>query len=97
MDPAVVFSSISALGLDDRHLPRRKNYLKRISDVAVDQFFVGALPRVDYLCIGSIHRTSSGSSTGSISRLTTTGSCPDRTRTHSSVSFWLALISWCGT
>jgi len=47
--------------------------------------------------IGSIQRTSSGRSTGSMSRLTTTVSLSLRTRTHSSVSSVEALISWCGT
>lgn len=47
--------------------------------------------------IGSIHFTPSGFSTGSMSRFTTTGSCPERTITHSSVSSGEALISWWGT
>src|SRR5580704_158336 len=46
-----------------------------------------------YRWIGSFHKTSSGGSTGAISRLTTTGSWPDRTNTHSSASSRLALIS----
>src|ERR1700730_4805522 len=49
------------------------------------------------LWIGSIQRTSSGRSTGSMSRLTTTASLSLRTNTHSSVSSVDALISWCGT
>ena len=49
------------------------------------------------LWIGSIHKTSSGFSTGSMSRLTTTASLSLRTSTHSSGSFGLALISWWGT
>src|SRR6266567_4190231 len=49
------------------------------------------------LWIGSIQRTSSGFSTGSMSRLTTTASLSLRTRTHSRVSSEDALISWCGT
>ena len=54
--------------------------------------------RVDQaLWIGSIQRTSSGFSTGSMSRLTTTASWSLRTSTHSSGSSGLALISWCGT
>ena len=52
----------------------------------------------DYpLWIGSIQRTCSGFSTGSMSRLTTTASLSLRTSTHSSGSSGLALISWCGT
>ena len=42
-------------------------------------------------------QTSSGFSTGSISRFTTTGSWPLRISTHSSASESRALISWCGT
>src|SRR5256885_3229815 len=38
--------------------------------------------------IGSIHFTSSGASTGAMSRFTTTGSWPLRTSTHSSGSFF---------
>jgi len=49
------------------------------------------------LWIGSIQRTCSGRSTGSMSRLTTTASLSLRTNTHSSVSSVEALISWCGT
>jgi hypothetical protein len=47
--------------------------------------------------LGSIQRTSSGRSAGSMSRLTTTGSWSLRTSTHSSGSSVSALISWCGT
>ena len=42
-------------------------------------------------------RTGLGSSTGSISKFTTTASLSLRTSTHSSVSSLDALISWCGT
>ncbi len=50
------------------------------------------------LWIGSIHGTSSGASTGSMSgRFTTTASLSERTSTHSSGSPGSALISWCGT
>ena len=49
------------------------------------------------LWIGSIQRTASGFSTGSMSRFTTTASLSLRTSTHSSVSSAEALISWCGT
>src|SRR5258707_385629 len=49
------------------------------------------------LWIGSTQRTSSGFSTGSMSRLTTTASLSLRTNTHSRVSSVDALISWCGT
>ena len=48
-------------------------------------------------CVGSIQRTVSGFSTGSMSRLTATASPSLRHSTHSSVSSRLALISWCGT
>lgn len=47
--------------------------------------------------IGSTHSTVSGFSTGSMSRLTAVASPSLRTRTHSSTSVGLALISWCGT
>ncbi len=47
--------------------------------------------------IGSTHFTGLGSSTGSISRFTTTASLSLRTSTHSRVSSPEALISWCGT
>ena len=45
----------------------------------------------------STQKTSSGFSTTGMSRFTTTGSWPLRSSTHSSGSFSLALISWCGT
>ena len=48
-------------------------------------------------CVGSIQRTVSGFSTGSMSRLTAIASPSLRQSTHSSVSSLLALISWCGT
>ena len=47
--------------------------------------------------VGSIQRTFSGFSTGSMSRLTATASPSLRQSTHSSTSVGLALISWCGT
>ena len=47
--------------------------------------------------VGSIQRTVSGFSTGSMSRFTATASPSLRQSTHSSVSSALALISWCGT
>ena len=55
------------------------------------------LPPGQLRWIGSIHFTSSGGSTGAMSRFTTTGSCPERITTHSSGCSRLALISWCGT
>ena len=48
-------------------------------------------------CVGSIQRTSSGGSAGSMSRFTATAWPSLRTSTHSSTSVGLALISWCGT
>src|SRR5439155_22046280 len=44
--------------------------------------------------IGSTQYTASGGSAGAMSRLTTTGSWPLRTSTHSSGSLASALISW---
>jgi hypothetical protein len=49
------------------------------------------------LWIGSTQYTDSGFSAGVMSRFTTTASLSLRTRTHSSGSDRLALISWCGT
>src|SRR5262245_726505 len=56
-----------------------------------------SLVRPQLRWMGSIHFTLSGFSTGSMSRFTTTDSPSLRTRTHSSTSSALALISWCGT
>ena len=49
------------------------------------------------LWMGSTQATPSGFSAGSISRLTTTASESERTRTQLRVSSVEALISWCGT
>lgn len=53
----------------------------------------GAPRRGQVRWMGSIHFTVVGFSTGSMSRLTTTGSWPERTSTHSSTSSGEALIS----
>src|SRR5579871_1466760 len=48
-------------------------------------------------CRSSTQRTSSGTSTGSMSRLTTSPCWPLRASTQCNCSSSLALISWCGT